>query len=192
MTSSDYQVITPPKTNMEPENIPWKRRNAYKPPSVGFRVNFQGCTRWWFQICVKFHPYLGKIPILTNIFQMGWKLKPPTNVYSMTLWRHLYKSCWTLASLPCRPNDTKVSCKTFWRSGQEFGGARNCQGFWWLKETFAGIWRSSLFAFQTYYEMFDSKKTHCLWVATRSSQKIQGVCQKPQGRYILKTSISLF
>ena len=29
-------------------------------------------TRWWFQIFFYFHPYLGKIPILTNIFQMGW------------------------------------------------------------------------------------------------------------------------
>ena len=29
------------------------------------------CTRWWFQRFFCFHPYLGKIPILTNIFQMG-------------------------------------------------------------------------------------------------------------------------
>ena len=29
-------------------------------------------SRWWFQIFFYFHPYLGKIPILTNIFQMGW------------------------------------------------------------------------------------------------------------------------
>ena len=27
---------------------------------------------WWFQICFIFTPYLGKIPILTNMFQMGW------------------------------------------------------------------------------------------------------------------------
>ena len=27
-------------------------------------------TGWWFQI-FDFHPYLGKIPILTNIFQRG-------------------------------------------------------------------------------------------------------------------------
>ena len=26
---------------------------------------------WWFQICFYFHPYLGKISILTNIFQRG-------------------------------------------------------------------------------------------------------------------------
>ena len=36
-------------------------------------------SRWWFQILYfYFHPYLGKIPILTNIFQLGW-LKPPTS-----------------------------------------------------------------------------------------------------------------
>ena len=27
---------------------------------------------WWFQICFNFHFYLGKIPILTHIFQMAW------------------------------------------------------------------------------------------------------------------------
>ena len=26
---------------------------------------------WWFQIFFYFHPYLGKIPNLTNIFQRG-------------------------------------------------------------------------------------------------------------------------
>ena len=30
-------------------------------------------TRWWFQIFFMFiHPYLGKIPIFTMIFHMGW------------------------------------------------------------------------------------------------------------------------
>ena len=29
-------------------------------------------TSWWFQIFVIFIPTWGKIPILTNIFQMGW------------------------------------------------------------------------------------------------------------------------
>ena len=29
-------------------------------------------TRWRFQWFFYFHPYLGKIPILGNIFQMGW------------------------------------------------------------------------------------------------------------------------
>ena len=29
-------------------------------------------SRWWFQTILYFHPYLGKIPNLTNIFQMDW------------------------------------------------------------------------------------------------------------------------
>ena len=29
-------------------------------------------SSWWFQRFFIFHPYLGKISILTNIFQMGW------------------------------------------------------------------------------------------------------------------------
>ena len=29
-------------------------------------------TRWWFETCFHFHPYLGKIPILTNFFQRRW------------------------------------------------------------------------------------------------------------------------
>ena len=31
--------------------------------------------RWWFQIFFC-HPYLGKIPMMTNIFQMGWNHQP--------------------------------------------------------------------------------------------------------------------
>ena len=37
------------------------------------KVGLPKCsTRWWFQIFFYFHPYLGKIPIVTNIFQRGW------------------------------------------------------------------------------------------------------------------------
>ena len=32
-------------------------------------------TGWWFQIFFMFTPYLGKIPILANIFQRGTPLK---------------------------------------------------------------------------------------------------------------------
>jgi len=31
----------------------------------------ESIARWWFQIFFNFHPFQGKIPILTNIFQMG-------------------------------------------------------------------------------------------------------------------------
>ena len=34
-------------------------------------------TRWWFQIFF-FHPYLGKIPNLTNIFSNGLVQPPPS------------------------------------------------------------------------------------------------------------------
>ena len=33
-------------------------------------------TRWWFQIFLIIHPYLGKIPNLTNIFQIKKKHQP--------------------------------------------------------------------------------------------------------------------
>ena len=33
------KYIHPLKTNMEPENIHWKRRNTYKPPIVGFHCS---------------------------------------------------------------------------------------------------------------------------------------------------------
>ena len=33
-------------------------------------------TWWWFQIFFIFTPNLGKIPILTNTFQMGWNHQP--------------------------------------------------------------------------------------------------------------------
>ena len=41
-------------------------------------------TRWWFHIfgyIWYFHPYLRKIPILTNIFQMGWFNHQPAYLY---------------------------------------------------------------------------------------------------------------
>ena len=46
------------------------------PPS-----NNDNYTGWWFQIPFYFHPYLGKIPKLTNIFQMGWNHQPATGLY---------------------------------------------------------------------------------------------------------------
>ena len=39
-------------------------------------VGYNQFTWWWFQIFFYFHPYLGKIPILTNYFSTG--LKQPT------------------------------------------------------------------------------------------------------------------
>ncbi len=41
-----------------------------------FHVFFLWWNRWWFQTFFYFHPYLGKISNLTNIFQMGWNHQP--------------------------------------------------------------------------------------------------------------------
>ena len=43
-----------------------QKENATDSEMLGKRI-----TGWWFQIFFSFHPYLGKIPILTNIFQRG-------------------------------------------------------------------------------------------------------------------------
>ena len=49
--------------------------------SVGYRENGEGKTKLvgiWLVVSniFCFHPYLGKFPILTNIFQMGWNHQP--------------------------------------------------------------------------------------------------------------------
>ena len=38
-------------------------------------------SRLWFQILFIFTPYLGKIPILTNIYQMGWFNSTTNQIY---------------------------------------------------------------------------------------------------------------
>ena len=38
-------------------------------------------SRWWFQIYIFFNPCLGKIPILTNMFQRGWNHRPDIYIY---------------------------------------------------------------------------------------------------------------
>ena len=39
-----------------------------------------------------FHPYLGKIPILTNIFQMGWNHQLESDVSKHDLWTNVGSS----------------------------------------------------------------------------------------------------
>ena len=36
------------------------------------RKNDKSTNRWWFQTCLIFIPTWGRLPFLTNIFQMGW------------------------------------------------------------------------------------------------------------------------
>ena len=39
-------------------------------------VPYKSRHRTWEWLAIYFHPYLGKITILTNIFQMGWNHQP--------------------------------------------------------------------------------------------------------------------
>ena len=57
------------------------QRNIHHQPhhwNIGKNMFIYVCldiSRWWFHFFY-FYPYLGKIPILTNIFQMGWNHQP--------------------------------------------------------------------------------------------------------------------
>ena len=50
-------------------------------------------ARWWFQILFIFIPYLGKIPILTNIFQIGWNHQLVC-VFKSLQYSYLYICVW--------------------------------------------------------------------------------------------------
>ena len=50
-----------------------------------------------------FHPYLGKIPILTNIFQMGWNHQPVVTCYMM-----LHKYCSKGLKWPTKKDSVKL------------------------------------------------------------------------------------
>ena len=61
---------------LEAENHPWKNEKKKL-----FEPNLHNLGRskcYWVVVSniFYFHPYLGKIPILTNIFQMGWNHQP--------------------------------------------------------------------------------------------------------------------
>jgi len=55
----------------DPGGITHAFRRCHSPPKKRFNLS-NYLSRWWFQIFFNFHLYLEKIPILTNIFQMGW------------------------------------------------------------------------------------------------------------------------
>ena len=54
-----------------------KRFHRFSTATENIILGFKGgISSWWFQsffiFANNFHSYLGKIPILTNIFQLGW------------------------------------------------------------------------------------------------------------------------
>ena len=71
------------KTDSKWFQPPWKNNGCFldiSPPLLTYLRVKKIHRTWvnhyflggWFQIFFCVHPYLGKIPILTNIFQMGW------------------------------------------------------------------------------------------------------------------------
>ena len=57
-------------------------------------------TRWWFQKFFNIHPYLGKIPILANMFQMGWFNHQPEGHWNGFLFFHSKLSSLSLTFHP--------------------------------------------------------------------------------------------
>ena len=100
----------------------------------------RGPPRWWFPIFFYVHPYLGKIPILTNIFQMGWnhhlairgppcwnylgKIPILTNIFQMGWNHHLAirgPPCWKVVWCFCLEIHLRHMLCTFIRPvGVEF------------------------------------------------------------------------
>ena len=84
-------------------------------------------SRWWFHVFFYVHPYLGKIPSLANILQMGWNHQPvivwriqadcESNIFKTHLVHH---KCFS-GSLGCStalPGSTnKPACAAFIRHG---------------------------------------------------------------------------
>ena len=59
-------------------------------------------TRWWFNFFfVYFYPYLGKIPVLTHIFQMGWNHQPAYYVYCLLFTWHVSNTMVSLTPQFC-------------------------------------------------------------------------------------------
>ena len=73
--------IHDPKGKVRPiycQFLATSKRNARRVEIPSFLKDGHNCkpfSRWWFQRFFIFTP-LGKIPILTNIFQMGWNHQP--------------------------------------------------------------------------------------------------------------------
>ena len=63
-------------SSLEKKNLFLNHLNLGKTKELFSVSEINWISRWWFQTFSNFHPYLGKIPILTNIFQMGWNHQP--------------------------------------------------------------------------------------------------------------------
>ena len=123
-------------SNYPPLNVPCAccfalmkfRRNtcnytAYGPIFVG-RYHFLGCGFKHFY----FHPYLGKIPILTNIFQMGETTIQFCSVTIKLEWDHFFKTT-PFESLSFR-GESCSWCATLLFGKRLFMGPLGFSGYW--------------------------------------------------------------
>ena len=63
------------------DSVPWRfgRARSWCQSFSDVPILYAPCmeySRWWFETFFIFIPIWGKIPILTNIFQMGWNHQP--------------------------------------------------------------------------------------------------------------------
>ena len=70
----ECKKLNPVNDGKKTTNLNWFSRRISEPSAAALHKSGKHylLTSWWFQIFCNFHPYLGKIPILTSIFfQMG-------------------------------------------------------------------------------------------------------------------------
>ena len=76
-------------------------------------------SRWWFHIFSNVHPYLGKVPILTNVFQMGWKHQLVIDLFDQIHSDITRPRAWQLPQIP------RASAKRRGRIIYVFGRIKN-------------------------------------------------------------------
>ena len=129
MTSNDLGIFQRSRLlhRLEVIWVRWSRCWLLPPKSNERQCRKQPWTGWWFQIFSMFtifHPYLGKIPILTNIFQMSWNHQ----LVNEDVW--IYESWWfSIAMLLFGRVIFQETCSIGWLKwnhldSQEFGVTR--------------------------------------------------------------------
>ena len=84
-----WEDVWPPQ-NLPKASLPW----MYSRIVPGYLFFGRKNTLFWLVVLniFYFRPYLGKISILTHIFRMGWKLKPPTSLPSLRIGKTILAS----------------------------------------------------------------------------------------------------
>ena len=72
------------KNWMSPTN--WPTGHGETTDGFGWHEVFKSQKSWWWFQISYFHPYLGKISILTNIFQVGWNHQLEMNGWFTWKW----------------------------------------------------------------------------------------------------------